>query len=237
MPAEVTRPRTELILALIAMAAAGVSPNIFVAAQAGYDSMSDLAQIFLIPSLVVMALVIGISTMLQLHTLRRQIWAGIAGGVLATVAMEIVRETGYHLGGMPGDLPKLLGVLLLDRIALGPSALSNVAGWSYHFWNGAAFGIIFSLVFGRTAWWAGVLYAVVIAVIFMSSPAVVAMGVGRFGVDFGPGFAATVLAAHLAYGLVLEWYIHRRNSPPHLWKRIQFAIGNQHDLDIQRSAK
>ena len=230
MPAETKRPRTELILALIAMAAASISPNIFVAAQAGYDSMSDLALTFLIPSLVVMALVIGISMLLRLQILRRQIWTGIAGGVLATVAMEIVRETGYHLGGMPGDLPKLLGVLLMDRFAMGPSLLSNVVGWSYHVWNGAAFGIIFSLVFGRTAWWAGVLYAVVIAIIFMSSPAVVAMGVGRFGVDFGPGFAATVLAAHLAYGLVLGWYVHRRNSPPHLWKRIRLAMGNQNNM-------
>jgi len=32
-----------------------------------------------------------------------------------------------------------MGVLLLDRFALGPSALSDIAGFSYHFWNGAAF--------------------------------------------------------------------------------------------------
>lgn len=237
MSTEATRPRTELILALVAMAAAGVSPNIFVAAQAGYDSMSDLAVTFLIPSLVVMALVIGISTLLRLHILRRQILTGIAGGMLATVAMEVVRETGYHLGGMPGDLPKLLGVLLLNRFALGPSVLSNVVGWSYHFWNGAAFGIIFSLVFGRIPWWAGLLYAIVIALIFMSSPAVVAMGVGRFGVDFGPGFAVTVLAAHLAYGSVLGWYVHRRNDPRNLWERFQLAIGNQKNIGSEGSVQ
>jgi hypothetical protein len=225
-----SRPRTELILALAAMAAAAVSPNIFVAAQAGYDSMSDLAMVFLIPSLVIMASIIGISTFLRLHTLRRQIWAGIAGGILATFAMEVVRETGYHLGGMPGDLPKLLGVLLLDRFALGPSWLSNLAGWGYHFWNGAAFGIIFSLLFGRASWWVGLLYAIFIAVVFMSSPAVVAMGVGRFGVDFGPGFAATVLAAHIAYGLVLGLYIHKRNESRNLWERLQLAIGNQQSI-------
>ncbi|MDQ6950328.1 MAG: hypothetical protein Q9M26_01530 [Mariprofundales bacterium] len=228
MPATDPHLRLELLLAMAAMAAAAVSPNLFVAAQAGYAKLSDLAVYFLIPSLIVMALILGFSFIYRLHTLRRQILAGIIGGLLATVAMEVVRETGYHLGGMPGDLPKLLGVLLLDRFALGPSWLSNLAGWGYHFWNGAAFGIIFSIIFGRIAWWAGLLYAIVIALVFMISPAVVAMGVGRFGVDFGPGFAATVLAAHIAYGLVLGWYAHKRSSAPNIWGRVQLAMRGQH---------
>lgn len=224
MPATDTHLRLELFLAMAAMAAAAVSPNLFVVAQAGYAKLSDLAVVLLIPSLIVMALIIGASSCFRLHTLRRQIVAGIIGGFLATAAMEVVRETGYHLGGMPGDLPKLLGVLLLDRFALGPSWLSNLAGWGYHFWNGAAFGIIFSLIFGRIAWWVGILYATVIALVFMSSPAVVAMGVGRFGVGFGPGFAATVLAAHMAYGVVLGWHIHKRSSSPALWERARLAM-------------
>lgn len=228
MPTEVMRSRTELVLALVVMAAAGVSPNLFVVAQAGYAKLSDLAIEFLVPSIVIVAVVIGLAAYLKLAALTRQIMAGIIGGFLATAAMEVVRETGYHLGGMPGDLPKLLGVLLLDRFALGPSWLSNLAGWAYHFWNGASFGIIFSLVFAGVAWWAGLLYALVIAVVFMSSPAVVAMGVGRFGVDFGPGFAATVVAAHLAYGAVLGWYVHRRNvNTPNLLVRIGRAMHAQ----------
>jgi len=225
MPATDTSVRLKLFLALLAMAAAGISPNIFVAAQAGYANMSDLGMYLLIPSLIIMLLVLAASFLLRFPVLRRQIMTGIVGGMLATVAMEVVRETGYHLGGMPGDLPKLLGVLLLDRFALGPSWLSNLAGWSYHFWNGAAFGIIFSLIFGRSPWWAGVLYAIVIALVFMSSPAVVAMGVGHFGVDFGPGFAATVLTAHIAYGLVLGWYAQRRNGgTPNLLERVRQAM-------------
>ena len=222
MPTTRKQSRIELVLALLAMGAAAVSPNLFVAAQAGYAKLSDLAVVLLIPSVFVMVLVLAASTFLRMRVVRHQVITGIIGGFIATAAMEIVRETGFHLGGMPGDMPKLLGVLLLDRFALGPSWLSNMAGWAYHFWNGAAFGIIFSLVFGRAVWWIGVLYATVIAVIFMSSPAVVAMGVGHFGVDFGPAFATTVLLAHIAYGATLGWFIRLGNiDTPSILDRVR----------------
>jgi len=220
-----SHPRIELFLVLAAMSAAAISPNLFVVAQAGYAKLSILALTFLIPSLIAVALVLGIAMFLRLNGLRRQILTGILGGFLATAALEVIRETGYHLGGMPGDMPKLLGVLLLDRFALGPSWLSNLAGWGYHFWNGAAFGIIYSLTFSRTRWWAGLIYALVIALIFMSSPAVVAMGVGRFGVEFGPGFATTVLVAHMAYGAVLGWAASRYNvGTLNLWTRLRLVV-------------
>ena len=60
----------------------------------------------------------------------------------ATVALEVVRITGFRIGAMPGDLPRLMGVLILNRFAEGPGTGSDLAGWAYHFWNGAAFGIV-----------------------------------------------------------------------------------------------
>jgi hypothetical protein len=123
--------------------------------------------------------------------------------------LEAVRYTGFRLGYMPGNLPQLMGVLLLDRFALGPSTLSNLAGFAYHFWNGAAFGILFALLLnGRSRWW-GIPYGLAIGVGFMVSPVVQALGVGYFGVNFGWHFAATVLLAHAAYGAALGSLIAR----------------------------
>jgi len=49
---------------------------------------------------------------------------------------------------------ELMGVLLFDRFALGPSPASTFAGFAYHFWNDACFGIIFTLGrFQLPAWW------------------------------------------------------------------------------------
>ena len=123
--------------------------------------------------------------------LTKQTLNGLTGGLIATVGLEVVRHIGFLLGGMPGEMPKLMGVLLVDRFALGPNAVSNLAGWGYHFWNGAAFGLIYSLLFGKGKVWLGTLYGVLIGIGLMVSPVVNSLGVGYFGVDFGWGFPAT----------------------------------------------
>lgn len=201
-----------LILSLIALLAAGVSPNLFVVAQAGYALLSDLAINFLIPSILLLIIIITIGYFIGEKETSSQIINGIIGGALATIGLELVREIGFHLGGMPGDMPKLLGVLLLNQFAAGPDTISNIAGWSYHFWNGASFGIIYAILVGKGKVWYGVVYGILIAVGFMMSPAVVALGVGHFGVDFGIGFPITVILAHVALGLILGWYIVKKNS-------------------------
>src|SRR5260221_11990559 len=37
---------------------------------------------------------------------------------------------------------------------------AKIAGWSYHYWNGATFGVIFALIFGRRPWLWGLGYGV-----------------------------------------------------------------------------
>lgn len=187
---------------------AGTAPNLFVISQAGYMKFSTLGKIALLPSA---AGLIGLMvfTRIKYPRLGKKLFAGASAGIIATVGLELVRETGFHMGAMPGDLPKLMGVQLLDRFMSGPSLLSNIAGWGYHFWNGASFGIILALLLGGKRRYAGVIYGLLIGVGFMASPVVTALGIGRFGVLFGPGFAITVVLAHAAFGLVLGLLLAR----------------------------
>lgn len=181
---------------------ASVAPNIFPAAEAGYGNMSVFAKEFLIPSIIGLV-IIGLLTRKSHPAIARSIgWGGLGGGI-ATGALEAVRIVGFHLGYMPGSLPKLMGVLLLNRFMLGPDLASNLAGWGYHFWNGAVFGIIFVMLIGTRRVWAGVLYGLAIGTGFMLSPVVRALGVGYFGLQFSPGFPVVVYLAHVAYGLAL----------------------------------
>jgi hypothetical protein len=129
---------------------------------------------------------------------------------VATLALEAVRYSGFKLGFMPGNLPELMGVLLLDRFALGPSTASTLAGFGYHFWNGASFGVIFALVKGRLSKWWAIPYGLAVGVGFLVSPVVQALGVGLFGKDFGWRFAATVLTAHAAFGIALAGLLELR---------------------------
>ena len=198
-----TCKKLKLGLGLVALVLAGVSPNLFVIAQAGYAKLSVLGLWVLLPSIAGLAILAWLSPALGYPELRWQILHGARYGLVAAVGLEVVRLIGFRLGGMPGEMPRLLGVLLLDRFSQGPNILSDVLGWLYHFWNGASFGIVYVLLFGRPTRLRGILYALAVAVGFLSSPAVVAMGVGRFGSDFGIGFPLTVVIAHLVYGYLL----------------------------------
>ncbi|MCL5030855.1 MAG: hypothetical protein M1480_17740 [Bacteroidetes bacterium] len=202
----------KIVLSIIALLAAGVGPNLFVISQAGYSDLSDLAVNFLIPSIAVLIIVFALSYFLGLQDFNRQIRNGFLAGLIGTIGLEIVRETGFHLGGMPGDLPKLMGVLLMNQFASGPDTISNIAGWSYHFWNGAAFGIIYSIILGKGRKWTGALYGILIGIGFMMSPVVVSLGVGHFGVDFGWGFPVTVTIAHIAFGTIVGWLVFKWND-------------------------
>jgi len=193
----------EPLLTTVVLVVAMIGPTIFPAAQAGYGKMSTLAKEFLIPSLVLLVIALVIGKAWGKTRFLYLVITGLVSGIIATIALEIVRETGFRLGFMPGSLPKLLGVLLIDRFLEGPSLFSNVVGWAYHFWNGACFGMIYALLFGRIRWWFATIYGLVIGIIFMVSPSVTALGVGYFGLQFGWGFAVTVTLAHLAFGTAL----------------------------------
>jgi hypothetical protein len=198
--------RTLLIAVLLILAAVG--PNIFPAAQAGYSNLAILASDALLPSVLALAVLAASIRKREPDIWRAVVWGALAGA-LGTVPLEIIRLTGFYLGFMPGNLPRLMGVLLLDRFMLGPSLASDFAGWTYHFWNGASFGIIYILLVGTRRRWLGLLYGVAIASGFMLSPVVTSLGVGRFGLQFSYGFPVTVLLAHVAFGFGLAWLAER----------------------------
>ena len=191
-----------LLFTVVALGLASVGPLIFPAAQAGYGTLSGSAVHFLLPA-------IGGLILLTALAHRRARWIsnaivfGALAGAVATGALEVVRIAGYELGYMPGNLPRLMGVLLLDRFALGPSLGSDVAGWAYHVWNGASFGIIYVLVLGVGRRWMGAVFGLALGIGFLVSPVVLSMGVGYFGLQFSLGLAPTVLLAHLAFGWTL----------------------------------
>ena len=193
----------EVILSVFVLLLAGVGPNIFPAAQGGMAKMSSMATWLLIPSVVFLVLVTLVAEWRGHRRLTNRTLAGIGAGFIATFGLEAVRANSFHVfDGMPGDLPRLMGVLITDRFMDGPSTLSDVLGLVYHFWNGACFGIIFCVVFGRrsTVW--TIIFAELIGVGFLLGPAVKALGVGFMGRDM-PSMPITICIAHLFYGLIL----------------------------------
>ena len=195
-----------LILSLFVLLFAGISPNLLVLAQAGYFNLSELVVRVLFPSLGLLFLTLLFAHRKKEEVLVQTVLAGALTGIIGTVGLEVVRETGFLLGGMPGEMPKLMGVMIFNRFSEGPNLASNLAGWTYHFWNGASFGIVFVVLFGHIRWYYGILLGLLIAIGFMAGPATISLGVGRFGVDFGWGFPVTVTLAHVAYGAIFGYF-------------------------------
>ncbi len=192
----------QLILVGLALLLAGVGPLVFPLAESGHGSMAWLGSHLELPA-VAGLLVLTVLSRRRWSWFSRDLLGGAAAGILATLALEVVRLLGYKLGYMPGNMPRLMGVLLLDRFALGPSITSDVVGWLAHLWNGASFGLMYVLLVGTRRPALAVGFAILVGLGFLVSPVVMAMGVGRFGLDFSIGFPATVLLAHVAFGAAL----------------------------------
>jgi hypothetical protein len=204
--------RIHLPLRALLTGLAAIALVAFPAAQAGYSTLHDLAYLAIIPAATLLILAWALLRKSSAAGLAALIRDGAVAGALATIALEAVRYSGFRMGFMPGNLPELMGVLLFDRFALGPTAASTLGGFAYHFWNGACFGIIFALGrFNLPVWWA-VPYGAALGVGFLVSPVVQGLGVGIFGVNFGWYFAATVLIAHLAFGTAMAVLLRRNQG-------------------------
>lgn len=199
---------SNVILGLIVLAMAGISPNIYPAAMAGWASMPVLGKWLLLPCIMIIAAIYLLSRIQDRKVLSHRMLIGAVSGLIATVGLEVVRIFGFKMGWMPGDMPKLLGVLLTNRFMEGPSAWSNILGYAYHYLNGVSFGIIFVVLFGRKPSWWGLVYALLIGTGFLLSPAVKAMGVGLMGTGL-PGMIEIVYGAHVVFGLILGYLAHR----------------------------
>jgi hypothetical protein len=197
-----------LLTILGLLGAASVSPLIFPMAEAGHSSMDVLAIGALLPAIAVTIMLIWL-----LHRfndfLAKQALVGLGAGAIATIGLEVIRIAGFRLGFMPGNLPRLMGVLLLNQFATGPTLTSDITGWGYHFWNGASFGLIYVLLLGTCRRWVGALFGIFIGIGFMLSPVVSSLGVGFVGLGFSKGFPVTVTLAHLAFGGILGWLTAR----------------------------
>ena len=110
--------RTDLTLRGVLIATSVVAPTAFPAALAGHGTLHYLAFSAILPAAVVLCIGWILLRRSGFHELAVLIRNGAIAGALATIALEVVRYSGFRLGFMPGNLPELMGVLLFDRFAL-----------------------------------------------------------------------------------------------------------------------
>jgi hypothetical protein len=169
------------------------------------------------PNILVVALTPGMPSMPVLVR-----WALFPSIALLVVVWVLARRAGYTRLVNRIETGVWVGLV---ATAAGPSALSDLVGSLYHIWVSACFGLAYALLVGRTRWWGGLVWGLIIEVGMMTTPPmVVAMGTGYFGLAAGKGILNGVflgsLVPHITYGialgLLLERYLTHRGTLLHL---------------------
>ncbi len=214
--------RGEVALTVLAMIPAAVGPNVLVVALTpGMPGMPALVRWALLPSVLLLLVPWTLAYIAGYGRLTNRIWTGVWVGAVTTAALDVFRLISFSLGLLPGNLPRMFGVLILDTMAQGPTPLSDVVGALYHYWVSACLGLTYALVCGRTRWWGGLLWGLIIEVgMMVTPPMVIAMGTGYFGLKLGHGILNGVflgsLVPHVAYGIalgvLLERYLRHQGS-------------------------
>lgn len=140
----------------------------------------------------------------------RRIWVGLAAGAIATIGLDWIRQMGVTNGWLPGDFPSMFG-----KMMTGSNTFSEYfwAGTFNHFSNGAGFGLILTLVFGRYATLKKTvlvtyLWVAIIELSMMVGPPT-APTFGLFGVRYmWPELFLLSLAAHIVFATILGILVH-----------------------------
>ena len=140
------------------------------------------------------------------HQSGSKIIAAIVAGLVGTVAFNIVMYIDVATTGIPLDLTRVLGSLVV-----GQDGPTDAAGNIFHFANGVALAMLYIFVFlpiskrvtKRNMWFYGIIYAVMIAVGPIFFGLFPALGAGIAGVGISPIVAPMTIMRHIAFGAVL----------------------------------
>jgi hypothetical protein len=204
-------------------ALAGTSIWSLLAEFYGLCSMRVFTLFVFLPALMLLAALAVSDFMTGSHRLWQAVMIGTAGGLAAAIAYDIFRvpfvfARPLHLSSVVPSLPLFkvfprFGAMILSQSVEQDhySVATQWVGWSYHFSNGATFGIMYIALIGDAArrhWGWAVLMAVGLELGMLLTPYP-----GVFGIRVTKTFVAVTLAAHLIFGIVLGlWARHVARS-------------------------
>lgn len=128
---------------------------------------------------------------------------GALGGLLAALAYDLYRLIFVIRGAPLFKVFPRFGELLLG--ANEPRWLVHALGWTYHFSNGAALGIMFQALFPpsyrRNVFWGAVAWSLWVETMLLLTPYP-----KFFGLPFNLRFVVVTASAHFVFGTVLGWW-------------------------------
>ncbi len=190
--------RRRRALTAVAIASAGFSGAALLVHAAGF-----LPLYFLINVLGPLSLVLLLATGALARRLREDVFldrlvTGAWAGLVATFAYDLIRALLRVSGAIDFDPFRshpAFGTMITRRPESDPLAVG--VGWLFHFWNGFGFGILYTLVAGRSAWWYGLVWALMLEIAWLTAlPSAI-------GLRLHPPYVVVSIVGHGAYGVVL----------------------------------
>ena len=202
----------------VVFALASTSIGALLAEFYGLLSMRLFALAVFGPAMVVLAAVAIVD---RGGTTGPRIAMGLVAGLIAAVVYDVVRVPFVFSDrwGLGGAVPRLdlfkvfpmFGAMLLGGPVEGPHPpLQHALGWTYHFSNGASFGVMYLALIGdgrRRHWLWAVVFSVGLEAGMLFTPYP-----GVFGITVTPTLVAVTLGAHLGFGVVMGLCVRWRSA-------------------------
>lgn len=187
-----------IAMSAIAFACASVSGVALIVHALGWLPMYFLIDILAAPSLILLLAMGVIARRINQPVFLNRLLVGAWGGLAATFAYDLVRLLLWQARIF--DFNPFVSHPIFGAMITGYPVESRAAigvGWSYHFWNGIGFGIMYTLIAGRAHWLYAVTWALFLEVAWLTAlPSVLAFRLN------GPLIWLSV-TGHGAYGAAL----------------------------------
>lgn len=186
-----------LTLLVLGCTAAGIGA--FLLDVAGIVAMPWTISFVSLPALVVVVAIGVWAQRVARQPFFNRLAVGVIAGFIATLAYDGVRWAIQETAPLDYDgfrSISIFGSLILSKPETALDA--RIAGWTYHFWNGISFGVMYALVAGPARWYWGLAWGMALEM----------MMIGIYPVAFAiqrsdPAFLAISMTGHAAYGAVL----------------------------------
>ena len=186
-----------LTILVLSCTAAGIGA--FLLDVAGIVAMPWTISFVSLPALVVVVAIGVWAQRVARQPFFNRLAVGVIAGFIATLAYDGVRLAIQETAPLDYDgfrSINIFGSLILSKPETALDA--RIAGWTYHFWNGISFGVMYALVAGPARWYWGLAWGMALEM----------MMIGIYPVAFAiqrsdPAFLAISMTGHAAYGAVL----------------------------------
>ncbi|HEV7680425.1 MAG TPA: hypothetical protein VGQ42_17830 [Candidatus Dormibacteraeota bacterium] len=122
--------------------------------------------------------------------------AGALGGIVGTIAYDLVRAPFLALGLRLFAPIDSYGLFILD--ASHSSPLTEFTGWTYNVANGVGFGVAYAVIGLGRRWWLAIPWA-----LWLESMTLITPYAGSYGIAGHPDLVAIAYFGHVAYGTPL----------------------------------